>query len=301
MINQHRFSIGSDEPIALVQWTEGDRRKPPALLLHGTGFVADVWDEVARGLAAAYTVYGLDRRGHGGSHKPAADRYHFQDYADDVRRVIEALDLSEIYGIGHSAGATDLLLAAKLLPERFSRLFVMEPTVMDPRKSRGASAGLSDWASAAVQGVLRRQAEFDSFDTAFERYRAAPAFADWTETSLLAYVRHGFALLENGRVRLRCTPEIESAILRPIFEAMEQVYAGDARGNPFLWLTGIDCPVRVATAEKSWPIYKEMAARAVSLIPHVSAWQFDAVGHCVAQEAPQRLLEALRTFDAPLA
>ena len=47
--------------------------------------------------------------------------------------MIEALGLSDIYGIGHSAGATDLLLAAKLLPRRFSRLFVMEPTVMDPR------------------------------------------------------------------------------------------------------------------------------------------------------------------------
>ena len=66
-----------------------------------------------------YTVYALDRRGHGDSHKPAADRYHFQDFAEDVCRVIEALDLTDIYGIGHSAGATDLLLAAKLLPCAF--------------------------------------------------------------------------------------------------------------------------------------------------------------------------------------
>lgn len=297
MINQHRFSIGSDEPIALVQWSEGNSDKPPALLLHGTGFVADVWDEVARDLASTYTVYALDRRGHGDSHKPAISHYHFQDYAEDVCRVIDALDLRDIYGIGHSAGATDLLLAAKLSPNRFSRLFVMEPTVMDPRRPGDTSAGLSDWANSAVQGVLRRQAEFDSFDAAFQRYRTAPAFAEWTEASLWAYVRHGFAALENGRVRLCCTPEIESAILRPIFQAMERVYEGDARGNPFMWLSEIDCPVRVATAEKSWPIYKEMAARAVSLIPVVSEWRFDKTGHCVAQEAPLRLLQALRMFD----
>ena len=55
--------------------------------------------------------------------------------------VIEALDLSDIFGIGHSAGATDLLLAAKLLPARFSRLFVMEPTVMDPRATRAEAPG----------------------------------------------------------------------------------------------------------------------------------------------------------------
>ncbi len=295
MTQSHRISIGPDDArIALVQWGE-DSGKPVALLLHGTGFVAEVWDEVASELAQRYTVYALDRRGHGDSHKPAADRYHFQDFAEDLCRVVEALDLSEIYGIGHSAGATDLLLAAKLLPDRFARLFVMEPTVMDPHGAR-AETGLSEFASGAVQGVLRRQAEFDNFEAAFTRYRAAPAFADWTERSLRAYVHHGFATTGDGRVRLRCTPAIESAVLRPIFEAMEQVYAGDIRGNPFSWLSEIKCPVRIATAEKSWPIYKEMASRAAALIPAASQCSFDGIGHCVAQEEPELLLQALRAF-----
>jgi pimeloyl-ACP methyl ester carboxylesterase len=297
MVSHHRFSIGSEDTrIALVRWVEEGSHRPPALLLHGTGFVANVWDDVARDLASDYTVYALDRRGHGDSHKPAANFYHFQDYAQDVCRVIEELSLHDIYGIGHSAGATDLLLAAKLLPGRFARLFVMEPTVMDPRMSRDGVTALSEWATSALQGVLRRQAEFDSLDAVFTRYRSAPAFADWSQTSLWAYIRHGFAPMENGRVRLRCTPEIESAILRPIFEAMEQVYVGDARGNPFGWLTEIDCPVRIATAEKSWPIYREMASRAASLISDASMWNFEGIGHCVAQEAPPLLLRALREF-----
>ncbi|OKO70499.1 alpha/beta hydrolase [Bradyrhizobium sp. NAS80.1] len=292
-MTQHRFSIGpADAQIAMLQW--GKSGKPPALLLHGTGFVAHVWDEVARELASTYTVYALDRRGHGASHKPGA--YHFLDYADDVCRVVDALDLRDIYGVGHSAGATDLLLAAKLRPERFTRLFVMEPTVMDPRAARNPSAGLSEESLSRVQGTLRRRAEFDSADAAFERYRAAPAFADWTEASLRAYVRHGFTLLDNSRVQLCCTPQIESAILRPIYEAMEQVYTGDARGNPFDWLTEIDCPVRVTTAVKSGAIYKDMASRAVSLIPRVSTLAFEGAGHCVAQEVPERVVEAVREF-----
>jgi pimeloyl-ACP methyl ester carboxylesterase len=293
MVSSRRFSIGSAEDrLALVQWGEN---KPPALLLHGTGFCADVWDEIAHDLASGYTVYAVDRRGHGESHKPSAGRYHFWDYAEDVCRIIETLDLHDIYGIGHSAGATDLLLAAKLLPNRFRRLFVMEPTAMDPRAARDAE--LSEGGRIGVEGVLRRQAEFDSFEAAFVRFRAAPAFADWTEASLWAFIRRGFAPTENGRVRLLCTPEIESAVLRPIIEAMEQIYVGDARGNPFVWLAEIGCPVRVTTAEKSWGIYKDMASRAVSLIPDVSERRFDGFGHCVAQEAPQLVLKALREFD----
>lgn len=296
MTGPRRISIGNaDDRIALARWGEADAGKPPALLMHGTGFVAEVWDDVARELAADYTVYALDRRGHGDSHKPASDRYHFQDFAEDVCRAIDALGLSNIYGIGHSAGATDLLLAAKLMPARFSRLFVMEPTVMDPRAAR--SGALSEFATGAVQGVLRRQATFDSADAVFHRYRAAPAFADWTESSLRAYIAHGFAAQEDGSVRLRCTPELESAILRPIFESMEQVYAGDIRGNPFAWLSEIACPVRVATAEKSWPIYKEMVARTVTLIPAASQFTFLGTGHCVGQEAPGQLLTALKAFE----
>jgi pimeloyl-ACP methyl ester carboxylesterase len=295
LTDPHRFSICPDgQRLAIARWGEADSRKPPALLLHGTGFVAEVWNDVARELASDYTVYALDRRGHGDSHKPAADRYHFQDFAEDVRIAIETLGLSNIYGIAHSAGATDLLLAAKLKPMSFSRLFMMEPTVMDPRAAR--AGGLSDFAIGAVQSVLRRQAEFESAEAAFLRYRAAPAFADWTTSSLQAYIRHGFDAQEDGRVRLRCTPELESAMLRPIFEAMEQVYAGDARGNPFAWLSEIACPVRIATAEKSWPVYKEMAARAVALIPRVSEWRFAGVGHCVGQENPKLVLDALRIF-----
>jgi pimeloyl-ACP methyl ester carboxylesterase len=297
MTSPRRISVGpEDARIALARWGE-DSGKPVALLLHGTGFVAEVWDEVARELASRYTVYALDRRGHGDSHKPAADRYHFQDFAEDVCRVVETLDLSDIYGIGHSAGATDLLLAAKLLPQRFSRLFAMEPTIMDPRAVRSDVAGLSEFATGAVQGVLRRQADFDSAEAVFARYRAAPAFAEWTEASLRAYTRHGFVPLEDGRVRLRCTPEIESALLQPIFEAMEQIYTGDIRGNPFGWLADIDCPVRVATTEKSWPIYKEMAARAITLLPAAGQHIFQGVGHCVAQEDPKLLLEALKVFE----
>jgi pimeloyl-ACP methyl ester carboxylesterase len=299
MTNRHRLWIdNSDGRIALARWGEADSKKPPALLVHGTGFCAEVWDEVARGLASNYTVYGFDRRGHGASHKPSLEHYHFLDFASDISAVMEALDLTGIFGVGHSAGATELLLAAKLEPRRFERLFVMEPTIMDPRAMRTMTAELNEQETAFAQGVMRRQAEFDSAAAAFARFRAAPAFADWSEASLWAYVQHGFEPQPDGRVRLLCRPDIEAAMLRPIFQAMAQVYAGDDRGNPFTWLTGIECPVRVATAEKSWPIYKEMADRAIALIPDVSRWTFEGAGHCVAQEMPEMVVEALKAFDS---
>ncbi|MGN1290702.1 MAG: alpha/beta fold hydrolase [Bradyrhizobium sp.] len=236
MTQPQRILVGdAGAQVAVARWGEPASAKPVALLVHGTGFVAEVWTEVAEALASDYTVYAHDRRGHGLSHKPAADRYQFQDFAGDVCRVVERLDLKNIYGIGHSAGATDLLLATKLMPDRFARLFVTEPTAMDPHALRGGD--LSDISNASVQGVLRRRVEFDNADDVFRRLRAAPTFATWTEPSLWAYVHHGFARLDDGRMQLRCTPEIEQAMLKPIYQAMEQIYTGDNRGNPFPWFS----------------------------------------------------------------
>ena len=60
MTNPKRISVGPvGEHIALARWGEDGSGKPPALLLHGTGFVAEVWDEVARELAAIGLLEGV--------------------------------------------------------------------------------------------------------------------------------------------------------------------------------------------------------------------------------------------------
>jgi pimeloyl-ACP methyl ester carboxylesterase len=41
-----------------------------------------------------------------------------------------------------------------------------------------------------------------------------------------------------------------------------------------------------------------MASRAVALIPTASQWTFEGVGHCVGQENPKQLLDALQMFEA---
>ena len=269
---------------------------PPVLLVHGTGFVAEVWEDVARTLALNHVVYAFDRRGHGASHKPEAHQYHFLDFAQDACAVIETLRLSGLFGVGHSSGGTDLLLAAKLLPNHFSRLFVIEPTVMNPAPSTSDGGKLSVGSMEFIQQMRRRRAEFPSSTAAFQRLRTSPTFANWSEPALWTYLQYGFEHLQNGTIRLLCKPDIEAAMMVPICEAIEQIYVGDRRGNPFSWLSEIKCPVRIATTEQSAAVHKEMVARALALIPTTSRWNFDGVGHCIPQEAPELLIEALQRF-----
>ena len=117
-------------------WSENADR-PPVILVAGTGFPALTWRVIAERLATEYVVYALDRRGHGLSDKlePMSTGsglgYDFADFAADLIGVMDALGLRGAYGIGHSAGGTDVLLAAGQRPDLFSRVMAMEPTIRD--------------------------------------------------------------------------------------------------------------------------------------------------------------------------
>ena len=298
MISRERVRIGpGDQAIRVVRWGAADASKPPALLVHGTGFAAEVWEELAVPLCATHSVIAIDRRGHGRSYKPVPSAYQFYDFADDLCAIIEALGLKEIYGVGHSAGATDLLLAAQRLPARFRRVFAMEPTAMRPpavEASPAIQAGYRD----AIATTLRRKMELESAASAYERFRTRPAFMRWTERALWSYLRSAFEELPGGRLRLLCTPQIEAAMLGPIFDAMANAYRGDDRGQPFDAFQRIEAPVRIATTEHSNAIYKHMAAVAAELLPNASTTHFAEVGHCAVQEAPDLVLAQVLRFAA---
>lgn len=295
-VTSHERVGSAGREIEVVRWMAAGEPKPPALLIHGTGFAAEVWDQLAQPLSATHSVIAIDRRGHGHSHKPAVDHYHFLDFAHDLCAVIEALGLTDIYGIGHSAGATDLLLAAQRMPDRFRQIFAMEPTAMRPPAELANVAAAREHYRGALEATARRRVEFESATIAYERFRSRPAFANWTEPALWSYLRSGFEALPDGKLRLLCTPEIEVAILKPIFEAMANVYQGDERGQPFDRFKYVACPVRISTSERSTPIYKRMASVAYELLPNASLTHFARVGHCAVQEAPDLVLTALRRF-----
>jgi pimeloyl-ACP methyl ester carboxylesterase len=282
--------------LAIYRWGESHADRPALLLTHGTGFCAPVWQGVAHALASQFAVYAIDRRGHGASSKPV-DAYHFADFAEDVLHVLDGLQVQRAYAIGHSAGATDLLLAAVLHPDAFRCILAIEPTVMSPTAPR-LRADLQGSHAERLESAVRRRSGFASFEDAFEHYRTRGIFRTWQPDLLRAYVRYGFEELADGSLSLRCTPELERAMLVHIFAAMEGSYRGDVRGNPFEALNRIHCPTCIATTEGSQQIFKDMSAIAKESIPNAAAHHFDGVGHSIAQVRPEWVVSAARRFWA---
>lgn len=285
-----RFTVtGPAGALACTRW--GTRGRPTALLAHGTGFCASVWSTIALDLARDFDVIAFDRRGHGASAKPD-DAYELDDFADDVVAVVDALALDAAYGIGHSAGGTDLLLAAPRRPRSFARLFVIEPTVMDPDDPIRDLEVAPGPDQAALDRFRRRRATFPSRTDARGHLDGRGVFAGWQHDLLEAYVSDGFETGVDGRVTLRCTPAIEAAMLRSIAAAMN----GTHRRATFHALKEIRCPVLVATTERSNDRYERMAKALQRVVADTTIEHLLGAGHAVPQVDPHRIAARARAF-----
>jgi len=106
---------------------------PPLVLLHGLFGSNENLGNVARELAGAFTVYGLDLRNHGRS--PHGDRMDYATLAGDVADTLDANGLDSVSILGHSLGGKTAMELALSAPDRVERLIVADiaPVAYDRR------------------------------------------------------------------------------------------------------------------------------------------------------------------------
>ncbi|MFT3865677.1 MAG: alpha/beta hydrolase [Solirubrobacterales bacterium] len=99
-------TITTDDGVEIFykDWGSG----PPIVFSHGWPLSADDWDpQMLFFLGQGYRVVAHDRRGHGRSAQ-VADGHDMDHYADDLRAVVEHLDLREAIHVGHSTGGGEV-------------------------------------------------------------------------------------------------------------------------------------------------------------------------------------------------
>jgi pimeloyl-ACP methyl ester carboxylesterase len=255
--------------------------RPAALLVHANGFHGRVFAPLAARLTCAGRRFAPDLRGHGDSDTPAAlDALGWEDFADDVLAVVDALAIDRLLGIGHSLGGAALLLAEHRRPGTFAALFVYEPVVFPPDDEPAEL--LPDADNPMVQGALRRKDLFASYQDAYDNFASKPPLDVLDPDALREYVQHGFAPNPDGTVSLKCRGETEA-----------QIYRTGRDHRAFERLAGVGCPVTVAcgAAEPFGPstIAPVVAAR----LPHGRLERFDELGHFGPLERPAVLAAAI--------
>ena len=153
-----------DLTLAARAW--GDPSQPPMLALHGWLDNAGSFDRLAPLLADTHYVVALDLKGHGRSSHPTSGWYHYVDYFDDLRAVLDHFGWKRVTLLGHSLGGTLASLFAALYPERIETLLLIEalgPLTITPEQSLDQlRRGLDERAAFAKRRPLRVFADIES-------------------------------------------------------------------------------------------------------------------------------------------
>lgn len=254
---------------------------PPLVCVHATGFHGRVWEPFVPRLREHFSIVALDQRGHGDSDKPESG-YEWTKFGDDVLAVVDELGVDGAIGLGHSAGATALVFAETSRPGTFSRLALMDPTMIPP-EFRPAAASPGGFNPMSEQ-ARRRRAVWDSPDDLLERLRTGTPLSSWREDFLHAYVVYGTKPRQDGSVELKCPPEIEAL-----------VYAAAPAHNAWERLSELGCPTLIVTGERSPMWGNGRGAQAAAQLPN-GRWASVEGGHFFPMERPDETCDLIIPF-----
>jgi len=119
---------GGRGPLGWREWGEGD---VTVVFIHGNLASKDWIELAARLFPNGLRVIGIDWRGCGESDRPTANgdysNYSMQQHAEDMLAALDALDIRFCHLATHSTGG---IIAARMLlmqPQRFGRVFALDP------------------------------------------------------------------------------------------------------------------------------------------------------------------------------
>jgi pimeloyl-ACP methyl ester carboxylesterase len=150
-----------------LHFLESGHRDAPALcFLHGGAAHAHWFDAITPFFADRFHVVALDQRGHGESQWAVPPAYGTEDFAADLRGLMDALGWTRMTLIGHSMGGHNAMAFAAWHPERVERLVIVDSrpvipaerlTVMRARGRRSPRLHPTAEAAAATFRLLPRE------------------------------------------------------------------------------------------------------------------------------------------------
>ena len=121
---QNNFTEVQGIKLHYLEW--GERGRPDLLLIHGWTSFAASWSAVADHFQDRYHIIAPDLRGHGESDKPMTG-YLLRDFAEDIRELIQNLELTKPAYVGHSWGGNIGTILAADARNLISRAFLEDP------------------------------------------------------------------------------------------------------------------------------------------------------------------------------
>ena len=257
------------------------------LLLHGgPGLDHMVFRPAFDPLSKKFQLIYLDQRGCGRSDDGPRDKWHLNQWADDVAEAIERIGIEKPLVLGTSFGGFVAQRFASRYPDALSGLILMSTA---PRVDLNATInGLGE-----LGGKNARRAAADFFSDA-----AVPGVVEtYFDTCLSLYTMGEIDLEVMGRVIQR--PDVMMHFFDKDGEFKDVNVSADLQDIkvPTLVVHGADDPV--------FPIY--LARETFDLLPDIGRVpgmrkelvEIDSCGHLSEQDAPEKIIAAITHFFSP--
>ena len=249
----------------------GTAGKPAMLCIHGGAAHAHWVDYVAPAFRKDYHVLSLDLRGHGDSEHVEPPQYFYEDYAADVNKAVEALDLKDFVLIGHSMGGMVSLLYSATYPGRVSKLVIVDTSVNLPPER---IALLRDVGSKPPR-------DYDSRDEMVARYKLRPGEA-LAPAEVVRYIGE------------RSIKETEERKWRYKFDRAVYATREPKDGMP-LW-DQIRIPALLVKADRSPRISQDVFLQAKARAPQVEMVEISNSDHHITLDNPSEFAEKVGAF-----
>ena len=272
----HRLAVDGGE---LHYLDEG--RGKPVLAVHGNPTWSFYWRAIVNAFAEDRRVVVPDHIGCGLSDKPQDWDYRLDQHVENLVRLVLHLDLHDITLVVHDWGGAIGMGMATRLPERIERIVVTNTAAFRSQRIPLSIAGcrIPVLGDIAVRG-------FNGFAWA----------ATWrtTERPLADDVKEGLLLpydtWANRIATHRFVKDIPMEASHPSYGTLLGIEKGLER------LT--DKPMLILWGEQDWCFTPAFRAEWERRFPDARVQAWEDVGHYVMEDAPERVVHAVRAFTA---
>lgn len=197
--------------------------------VHGISSNCRVWDNIAKNLIPEHTVYAMDLRGRGHSDKPEKG-YSMKIHCEDIKGVIDKLNIKPVIFMGHSLGAYIGIVFSAIYQDYVEKLILFD-----------GGAKLSTIQTMRVFQSIKHSLDrlgkvYPNFEEYLSEMKKAPFLQPWQDY-FEDYYRYEVEFLPDGKVRPLTPPHV-------IKEESENLKKEDANK----YYEKIECPVYILRA-----------------------------------------------------
>lgn len=245
----------------------------PLVLIHGFTRDNRVWDDQFESFAHHYRVIRYDMRGFGKSAVPTQESY---SHSEDLKALLERLEIEHAYVLGHSLGGYVAIFFALAYPEATDALIVVDSGPIQSQEL--AEFFASVWAKAKEAGIqAAKQLWRDS--PVSKPAREKPDVASRLDQMLSDYSGWHWVNEDPSRPNSR-VPDFSLDGDRPTLQRLE----------------GIKTPTLNVVGERDFTDFQAFADTLMLYIPNSKKVVLAGVGHYPMMEDAHRFNQTVLSF-----